>query len=79
MLRFAEPLLDLLRLPRVYGFSQAIQSGTILYISPDVPRHGGSIRRRGRFRPEGRDGGVYSNLPIERLSSVTRAILEGRE
>jgi soluble lytic murein transglycosylase-like protein len=32
------------------------------------------------YRYEGRDGGVvYSNLPIERLSSATRAILEGRE
>jgi soluble lytic murein transglycosylase-like protein len=30
-------------------------------------------------RYEGRDGVVYSNLPIERLSSATRAILEGRE
>jgi Transglycosylase SLT domain len=32
------------------------------------------------YRYEGRDGGVvYSNLPIERLSSATRAILEGRK
>lgn len=32
------------------------------------------------YRYEGRDGGVvYSNLPIERLSSATRAILERRE
>ena len=32
------------------------------------------------YRYEGRDGGVvYSNLPIDHLSSATRAILEGRD
>jgi soluble lytic murein transglycosylase-like protein len=35
---------------------------------------------RALYRYEGRDGGVvYSNLPIDRLSSATRAILEGRD
>jgi len=35
---------------------------------------------RALYRYEGRDGGVvYSNFPIDRLSSATRAILEGRD
>jgi soluble lytic murein transglycosylase-like protein len=38
------------------------------------------IAARALYRYEGRDGRVvYSNLPIERLSSATRDILEGRE
>jgi soluble lytic murein transglycosylase-like protein len=35
---------------------------------------------RALYRYEGRNGGVvYSNLPIDHLSSATRAILDGRE
>jgi hypothetical protein len=42
-----------------------------------VPR---PVAARALYRYEGRDGGVvYSNLPIERLSSATRDILEGRQ
>lgn len=38
------------------------------------------IAARALYRYEGRDGRVvYSNLPIERLSSATREILEGRD
>jgi len=52
----------------------------ILNLLNDTSGRQSPIAARALYRYEGRDGGiVYSNLPIEQLSSATREILERRD
>lgn len=61
-----------------YAETQAYVARILRLLAQDLSAS--PMAARGLYRYEGRGGRViYSNLPIERLSSATREILEGRD